>query len=128
MTTERVSFISRSAWPALSAFCRVMLDISSSEDDVSSMPAACCEDPAASDWLAADTWAAAEDTCSAPSESPAMMRRSARLTEMLSSEPKASANPKPVKVPTRAIPLDCPAICPAALADSPAASSLSLTS
>ena len=69
-TTMLVSFIRASASLAWSAFCRVMDDISSKEDEVSSMEAACSEDPSARDWLEDDTWSAAEATCSAPSVNP----------------------------------------------------------
>ena len=59
--------MSMSAVEALSAFCLVMEDISSSEEEVSSMEAACSEAPSASDWLAEDTWPEAEATWSAAS-------------------------------------------------------------
>ena len=44
-----------------------MEDISSSDEEVSSMEAACSEAPSASDWLAEDTWPEAEATWSAAS-------------------------------------------------------------
>ncbi len=55
------------ALSALSALRLVMLDISSSEELVSSSEAACSLAPSANDWLEPDTCAAAEVTWLAPS-------------------------------------------------------------
>ena len=60
-TTCLASLIRLSACRALSAFCLVMEDISSSDEEVSSIEAACSLSPSASDWLAEDTWPEAED-------------------------------------------------------------------
>jgi hypothetical protein len=65
-TTLLASFMSSSAWRALSAFCLVMEDISSRDADVSSMEAACSDEPSASNWLEEETSAEAEETWSAP--------------------------------------------------------------
>ena len=54
-TTWLASFMRLSAWLALSAFCLVMEDISSKDDEVSSMDAACSDDPSAKPWLADET-------------------------------------------------------------------------
>ncbi len=50
------------ACEALSAFCLVMEDISSMDEEVSSRVAACSDAPSARAWLEADTWAAASYT------------------------------------------------------------------
>ena len=50
------------AWRAFSAFCLVMEEISSKEDEVSSKAAACSAAPSANCWLEAATWVAAADT------------------------------------------------------------------
>ena len=54
-STTRFSSARELAWPAASAFCRVMDDISSREADVSSREDACSAEPSARDWLAPDT-------------------------------------------------------------------------
>ena len=59
-TTCLASLMRLLAWSALSAFCLVMEDISSREEEVSSMEAACWLAPSASDWAAPETWPAAE--------------------------------------------------------------------
>ncbi len=56
------SFMRLSAVDALSAFCLVIDDISSSDEEVSSIEAACSEAPSASDWLAEETWPEADTT------------------------------------------------------------------
>ena len=61
-TLSPASFIKTCAWPELLAFCLVMEDISSSEEEVSLMEAVCSEEPSAKVWLAEDTSPAAEAT------------------------------------------------------------------
>ncbi len=54
-TAWPASFIRLSACWALSAFCLVMDDISSREEEVSSIAEACSAAPSARDWLADET-------------------------------------------------------------------------
>jgi len=63
-TVSFVTPIMEFAWSALLAFCLVMDDISSREEDVSSMEAACSEAPSAIFWLDEDRTPAAIDTSS----------------------------------------------------------------
>jgi hypothetical protein len=83
------------AWPALSAFCLVIEDISSSEEEVSSMEAACSLVPSASCWDEADTCSAAEDTSLDPASKPLMMRWIGRVMERVT----AQAIPAPIRTP-----------------------------
>ena len=75
------SFMRLSAVDALSAFCLVIDDISSSDEEVSSIEAACSEAPSASDWLAEETWPEADTTCSAASERLVIARLIGRVME-----------------------------------------------
>ena len=79
-TTAPASFIRPSAWAAFSAFWRVMDAISSRDEDVSSMDAACSEEPSASAWLDVATWLDPVATWSEAAVSPAIMRRSGWVT------------------------------------------------
>ena len=56
------------AWPACSAFCCVIDDISSSDELISSRLDACSVEPSASDWLDAAIWPAPESICADPAE------------------------------------------------------------
>ncbi len=73
-TTWLASFINPSAVLAFSALFLVMEAISSMEEEVSSMEAACSEAPSAMDWLAEDTCPDADATWSEPSFNPEMIR------------------------------------------------------
>ena len=74
-----VSFIRPSAWDAFSAFWRVMADICSMEEELSSRVAACWLAPWASSWEAPANSPEAPATWSEPSVSPLMMRYRARM-------------------------------------------------
>ncbi len=87
--------MSLSAADALSAFCLVMEDISSREEEVSSIDAACSEDPSASDWLAEETWLEADDTCSAASERLLTTRLTGLVMERLRKNPRKTARTEP---------------------------------
>ena len=111
-TTCLVSAMRAFAWIAWSAFCRVIEDISSSEEEVSSMDAACCDAPSASCWLDCEICPEAAATCSAPAQSPditlANGRVMARVIRKESRRPKvmASSEPATIRVLSRAI-LSC---------------------
>jgi len=73
-----------------------MLDISSSEELVSSSEAACSLAPSASDWLAEETWPAAPAVCSAPAERVSATSRMGPVMERV----METAKPIPSKVAT----------------------------
>jgi hypothetical protein len=68
-----------------------MEDISSMEEEVSSMDDACSEAPSARDWLEEETWAAPELTCSAALLNPAitwfkgLLKRDATIIKLVTS-------------------------------------------
>ena len=74
MTKFLASVMSPSAWVALSALRWVVEDISSSEDDVCSMAAACSDAPSAKEWLAAEISLEAAETSFAAVFSPLLTR------------------------------------------------------
>ncbi len=109
-TTWLASFISPSAVPAFSALFLVMEAISSMDEEVSSMDAACSEAPSAMDWLADDTWPEADATWSAPSLMSWAIRVMVRLIprEIRSPSPMASAAPRVTAITdTSLIKADC---------------------
>ncbi len=87
-----------------------MEDISSREEDVSSIEAACSEDPSARDWLAEETWPEAEETCSAASERLVTTRLTGLVMERLRKNPKTTARivPPPMQVRARILAVFAP--------------------
>jgi hypothetical protein len=73
--------------------------ISSSDELVSSNDAACSLAPSANDWLASDTWPAADDVCAAPADNASATPRIGlvidRVKYVAKPIPTAKAIPKP---------------------------------
>ena len=96
----RASFASAVARWAPSALRCVVLDISSSEELVSSREAACSLEPSASDWLEDATCREADAVCSEPALRVSATRRIGTVIERVIRTPSASASttvtPQPI--------------------------------
>ena len=99
--------MSLACW-ALSAFCLVMEAISSMEEEVSSSPAACSEAPSARDWLADETCAEAEATCSAPFVIPSTALLMGRVIERVKKIPSPIVTRAPITTPANTMILNRP--------------------